>query len=320
MCRSVALVDPQQALAAIDALGQPVEEILKLVDRERPLALERQRLETIRRHVIVGVIVRVTVGVPLRRLAIARALPGLRVLLIGEESIRLEQADAEDERERKAALRGLDDPRALLDPADAALDRPQTRRVDQVALVEQHHVAVAQLIARGLALEQIEAEAAGVRDGDDRIDAGELPELRAQEGQHHRQRIGEPGGLDHEVVDPAVTGENPEDRIDEIVVDRAADAAVFQLHHVVVGGDDQLAVDAEFAELVDDDGGAQSVLVGEDVLHQRGFSAAEKAGDDGHGQARLGRMGGKSRGRGGGHGDLRSRAASFGAACLSGAC
>ena len=137
------------------------------------------------------------------------------------------------------------------------------------------------------------------------FDAGELPELRAQEGQHHRQRIGEPGGLDHEVVDPAVTGKNPEDRIDEIVVDRAADAAVFQLHHVVVGGDDQLAVDAEFAELVDDDGGAQSVLVGENVLHQRGFSAAEKAGDDGHGQARLGRMGGKSRGRGGGHGDLR---------------
>src|SRR3954466_8147238 len=46
---------------------------------------------------------------------------------------------------------------------------------------------------------------------------------------------------------------------------------------------------------VDDDGGSQSVLVGENVLHQRGLAAAEKARDDGHGQACFGPVFGKRR-------------------------
>ena len=75
------------------------------------------------------------------------------MLRSGEEPIRLEQADAEDEWERQAALRGADDARVLLHAADAVLERMQLPRVDQVALVEQDHIAVAQLIVRSLALE-----------------------------------------------------------------------------------------------------------------------------------------------------------------------
>ena len=62
---------------------------------------------------------------------------------------------------------------------------------------------------------------------------------------------------------------------------------LLQLHHVVVGGDDQLVVDADLAELVDDDRGPESLLVGQDMIQQRGLAAAEEAGDDGHGQARV---------------------------------
>jgi hypothetical protein len=101
---------------------------------------------------------------------IVSAVTGVRMLRSGEESIRLEHADAEDERERQAALRGADDARVLLHAPDAFLERVQPPRVDQVALVEQDDVAVTQLIARSLALEQVKAEAAGVRDRDDGID------------------------------------------------------------------------------------------------------------------------------------------------------
>ena len=51
----VALVDPQQAFGAIDALGKPVEKILKLVDRERPVTLKGQRLKTVGSDVVVRV-------------------------------------------------------------------------------------------------------------------------------------------------------------------------------------------------------------------------------------------------------------------------
>ena len=73
----------------------------------------------------------------------------------------------------------------------------QPLRVDQVALVEQDDIAVAKLIARSLALEQVKAEAAGVRDRDDGIDPCQIAELGAQECQHHGQGIGKPGGFDH---------------------------------------------------------------------------------------------------------------------------
>jgi hypothetical protein len=133
----------------------------------------------------------------MRRRMIVFAVTGVRMLRSGEEPIRLEQADAEDERERQTALRGADDARVLLHASDALLERVQPPRIDQVAFVEQDDIPVAQLIARSLALEQVEAEAAGVRDRDDGIDACQIAELRAQERQHHGQGIGKPGGFDH---------------------------------------------------------------------------------------------------------------------------
>ena len=154
---------------------------------------------------------------------------------------------------------------------------------DEIALVEQNDVAVTELVAGSLALELLEAKAIGIGNRDDRIDAHPIQEFRAQEGQHHRQRIRDPARLDNKVMDPSITVENAKDRIEEIVVDRTADAAVFQFHHVVGSGDDQVAVDADLAELVDDDGGAQALLVGEYVLDQCRLAATEEASDHGHG-------------------------------------
>src|SRR5690606_14410800 len=51
---------------------------------------------------------------------------------------------------------------------------------------------------------------------------------------------------------------------------------------VAAAGKDVL-VDAEFAELVDDERDALALGVGEQVPHQRGLAGAEKAGDDGDG-------------------------------------
>jgi hypothetical protein len=79
--------------------------------------------------------------------------------------------------------------------------------------------------------------------------------------------------------------EDAKHRVEEIVVARAADAAVREFHHVAVGGDDQLAVDADLAELVDDDRRAHALLVGEDVLDQRGLAATEEPGNDSHRQS-----------------------------------
>ena len=62
--------------------------------------------------------------------------------------------------------------------------------------------------------------------------------------------------------------------------------------------DDEILIDADFAELVFDDGDALAVRGGEDVVEQRGFACAEEAGEDSDGNALVGAL------RSGGHGNL----------------
>ena len=78
-------------------------------------------------------------------------------------------------------------------------------------------------------------------------------------GLQHRRRIGEAGGLQDHAAE-AWRGRCRDraagvQRVDQIAAQRAAQAAALQQHHVVVDRLDQQMVEADLAELVDDDGG-----------------------------------------------------------------
>ena len=78
----------------------------------------------------------------------------------------------------------------------------------------------------------------------------------------------------------------------EFIGHRAAQAAIGELDDIllraggVAAAFEDFAVDADVAEFVDDDGQPPALRVGEDVADQRRFAGAEKAGDDGAGNAR----------------------------------
>ena len=78
----------------------------------------------------------------------------------------------------------------------------------------------------------------------------------------------------------------------ELVRHRAAEAAVGELDDAVLvaaldtAAGEQRAVDAERAELVDDDRDPPAAGVLKQVADERGFPGAEEAGDDGRGDAR----------------------------------
>ncbi len=71
----------------------------------------------------------------------------------------------------------------------------------------------------------------------------------------------------------------------EIVGDGAADAAVAELDHVLLGAsfeaaaEKDLAVDAEVAELVDDEGEAAAARPADQMADQAGLAGAQEAGD-----------------------------------------
>ena len=79
--------------------------------------------------------------------------------------------------------------------------------------------------------------------------------------------------------------EHPKYAVDQVVVDRATDAAVAKLHDTFAGRDDQFAVNSDLADFVHDDGDLEPVLARQDMIQQRRFPAAKEAGDDGHRQA-----------------------------------
>ena len=89
------------------------------------------------------------------------------------------------------------------------------------------------------------------------------------------------GGFHDDVIERLWAFNHPFHRLHQLVVDRAADATVAQFHHVFIGGDDQIVVDADFTELIHQHRGLHSLLIAQDVIQQGGFPSSEEAAEDG---------------------------------------
>ena len=129
----------------------------------------------------------------------------------------------------------------------------------------------------------------GVDHRDHAVDGEPGAQLGPVERLDQRLRQREPGGLDDDVVGLGLAGEQRRDGGGEVVGHRAADAAVGELDDRVLrarcvgAAREQVAVDADVAELVDDQREAPSARMGEDMADERGLARAEEAGDDGDG-------------------------------------
>ena len=186
--------------------------------------------------------------------------------------------------------RGVGDEVGLVEDDEVGGDQLVLEQFAERGFVIEHVVGRAQRIDGGFVIGKAAfAERGGIGDGDDAIDGDLGLDLGPVEGADQRLRQGEAGGLDDDVVGPVGAGQQRLHGGDELVGDGAADAAVAQLDHVLLAaglvaaaGEDVL-VDAEFAELVDDERDALALGVGEQVADQRGLAGAEEAGDDGDG-------------------------------------
>src|SRR5262249_18805340 len=124
----------------------------------------------------------------------------------------------------------------------------------------------------------------GVSDGHHRVELGLAADIVVhEEGLRHRRGISEPGGLDDDGVELALAAHQPVDDAHEIAAHSAADAAVVHLEHFLVGPDHEVVVDADLAELVDDDGVFFAVRLREYAVEQGGLAGAEIAGQHGDG-------------------------------------
>ena len=104
-------------------------------------------------------------------------------------------------------------------------------------------------------------------------------------GVQHRRRIGETRGFQqHPAKSAAAVVEIAQQgfqRVDQVAAHGAAQAAALQQHHVVADIFHQQMVEADFAELIDDDGGLGERGVLEQTVEQTGLAGAKKAGQHG---------------------------------------
>ena len=139
------------------------------------------------------------------------------------------------------------------------------------------------VLGLGRVLEPV-VEPFGVGDRHHGVEPRPPPDILVHEkGLRHRRRVGEPRGLDDDGVELALAPHQPVEDAHEVAAHGAADAAVVHLEHFLVGADDEVVVDADLAELVDDDGVFLAVRLGQDAVEQCRLAGAEIAGQHGDG-------------------------------------
>ena len=110
-----------------------------------------------------------------------------------------------------------------------------------------------------------------------------------------RAGVGEAAGLDDDAAErrqqtAVAFGDEPAQRHLQVAARDAAGAAVAEQHRRLGAVAHQRIVDADRAELVDDDGGAAPLRAREERAHQSGLPGAEEAGDDGDRNAAAARV------------------------------
>ncbi len=226
-------------------------------------------------------------------------------------------ADAETEQRRRidlAVRHGDDLHRPRQEARDGGERRLHAGSVEQVALVEHDEVGAGELVLEHLLdrIVVIERRVGGAL-ARQRLDVGGDAPIRERRAVDHRddavhgdaaldrrpvegldQRLGqrETRGLDDDVLDRRPQRQDGVERRHEFVGHGAAQAAIGELDDVllrtgiIAAAFQDFAVDADIAELVDDDGKPAAAGIGQHVADQRRLAGAEKAGDDGAGHAR----------------------------------
>mmetsp|Transcript_25467 Transcript_25467/g.81464 ORF Transcript_25467/g.81464 Transcript_25467/m.81464 type:complete len:623 (+) Transcript_25467:165-2033(+) len=245
-----------------------------------------------------------------RVLVLSRLDQPLRVLLglLHAEARRAEQRG----RRELAVLRAHQLGRRV-DLAQEGLDRAELRLAHEVALVDEEEIGELELVTEqvrdgalvalgGLpsAVDQrvhrveLLEDGRGVDDRDEVVQARDIAQahaarlVREGEGLGDGERLRDARRLDKDVVEAALGRERGE-RGEQVLAQRAADAAVRELDHLLLLLENaslphQLGVDVDRGHIVDHHRDAVALAVVEHVVEQRRLAGSEEAGQDRHGQ------------------------------------
>ena len=202
------------------------------------------------------------------------------------------------------------DPGSQVGP-QTLLDGAEGHGVDTVGAADEHQIGSLQLVGEelldrrdvikagirlalglhrsGVSDHMAEGQGLTVHHGHHRMDSGTGADLGPAEGCDQGLRQGQTTGLDHDAVETIRSFEQLIEGGEKFILDRAAEAAVGQLHQATLqvlpfaeaAAGDQITVDAHLAELVDDHRQTLTPM-GEKMAQKRGLAGPQEAGHHRH--------------------------------------
>mmetsp|Transcript_37198 Transcript_37198/g.120415 ORF Transcript_37198/g.120415 Transcript_37198/m.120415 type:complete len:471 (+) Transcript_37198:70-1482(+) len=208
-----------------------------------------------------------------------------------ERALQVEAVDTQHRPDRHVGVGAPLDRREAVDAAQPRLDAVELLRLrDEVRLVQQQPVGEGdlrdRLVDNPLRLHSVEVplDMLRVDEGHDPVEARKAPDLCVREKRlRHRRRIRHAGRLDDDPIQVQLSRSDTLAELikncNEVLPHRAADAAVQDLHNLLVGLElrvllEELVVDGNVAKLILDDGNLLAVGRRQDVVEQRRFAAA----------------------------------------------
>ena len=150
---------------------------------------------------------------------IAVAVVEAGVLDRGGHFVGLEQTHAKQQCQGHITLHRSQDPCIVFDGAQLRFHLRQPFLAHEITFVQQQDVAVDHLSATHLRIEEAGFKILRIDQGDDRVQARLVPQLTAEEGHRHGQRIGQARGFNNDVIERVRAFKNPLDRIHQFAVD-----------------------------------------------------------------------------------------------------
>ncbi len=202
----------------------------------------------------------------------------------GEDAVEIKAALIEDLIQRHNAALCRDNPGKGVDFADGVGDDFYLVRRDQIGFVEQDNIGEGNLLFRFLAVLEAQRQVAGIDDGDNAVQSGARGDFGInEECLRHRAGGGEAGGFHQNAIELAGAFHQPGQHTNQVSPHGAADAAIVHFKDFFVGIHDQLVIDADFTELVNDDGVFFAMLFRQNPVQQGGFSSAQIPSEYGYG-------------------------------------
>src|ERR1700730_916774 len=165
------------------------------------------------------------------------------------------------------------DPRQSVHSAHTMLQCIEIFAADEVSLVQDNDICKGNLGSRLLAVDDLLIEVSCIDHRDDSVEGKLLAHgIIDEERLCNRPGICKARGLEHDTVELVTPGHEIAQDSNEISAHGATDAPVVHLEDLLLGVDHQLLVDADFAELVLDDGDPLAVTLGENAIQKRGLA------------------------------------------------